>query len=95
MQGLLNDSRATGVTTRDKGEVTMPRYEPTDLTPKISLSVDESWYEKYWLTDRPEPAPARLWHKLRVALASHTILRGRLWPSLHLKGGYPSAGNAS
>lgn len=61
----------------------MPRYDPTDLTPKISLSVDESWYEKYWLTDRPDPAPARLWHKLWVALVGHAVLCWRLWPSRH------------
>ena len=59
----------------------MARYDPTDLTPKISLSVDESWYEKHWLTDRPNPAPARLWHKFWVALVDHAMLRARLWPS--------------
>ena len=52
----------------------MRRYDPTDLTPNISLSVDESWYEEYWLTDRPEPALARLWHKLRVVLASRAAI---------------------
>jgi hypothetical protein len=59
----------------------MRRYDPTDLTPKISLSVDESWYEKYWLTDRPDPALARPRHKLRTVLASHAAIRARLWPT--------------
>jgi hypothetical protein len=72
----------------------MRRYDSTDLTPKISLSVDESWYEKYWLTDRPDLALARLWRKLRVVLGSDAAI-ARPWPRLDFERSYSSEGNTS
>jgi hypothetical protein len=73
----------------------MRRYDPTDLTPRISLSVDESWYENYWFADHRETALARLWHKLRVALADHAAIRARPWPGRTLKASTPLRATAA
>jgi hypothetical protein len=55
--------------------------DPTDLRPKISLCVDEGWFEAHWYGDRPEPSPGLLRQAFHALWSGTEALRraiGRL-----------------
>jgi len=54
--------------------------DPTDLMPKLPSFAKEEWFEAYWYSDRPKPAPGLLRRALHrfgagAAVPGRAILR--------------------
>jgi hypothetical protein len=61
--------------------------DPTDLMPRTSLFVDERWFEAYWYSDRPTPAPGLLRRALHAIWTDAAVLGQTV---LHLARGHVS-----